>query len=129
MMDERSQHMQRAARLLESVETRAASDDPGAVVSTAYYAMFHAACAVLLHKGERLPKTHSSPIGRFGLAVRELGSDGREAGAALHTAFNRRFTADYTVAVQLGREDALKARNDAHAFISYCRKLQRQNGL
>jgi uncharacterized protein (UPF0332 family) len=91
--------------------------------------MFHAACAVLLHKGEKLPKTHSSLIGRFGLTVRDLGAEGREAGAALHTAFSRRFTADYTVAVQLSREDALKARNDAHAFINYCRTLQRQNGF
>ncbi len=62
MMDEQQQHhAQSSAALLRSVELRAESDDPDAVVSTAYYAMFHAACAVLLLQGRgRLPKTHSS---------------------------------------------------------------------
>jgi uncharacterized protein (UPF0332 family) len=129
MNDEASQHMQRAARLLESVETRVDTDDPGAIASTAYYAMFHAACAVLLDRTGRLPKTHSSLIGQFGLTVRDLGVDGREAGASLHAAFNRRFTADYAVAVQLDRKDAMKARNDARFLIEYCRQLQRRKSF
>lgn len=90
MMDERQRHMRKATRLLRSVETRAPSDEPDAVVSTAFYAMYHAACAVLLWHGEALPKTHSSLIGRFGSTVRDLGLDGREAGASLHQAFIRR---------------------------------------
>ncbi|WP_428675597.1 HEPN domain-containing protein [Reyranella sp.] len=48
--------MRKARRLLKSVERRAAEDDPDAVVSTAYYAMFHAACAVVLQRHGRLPK-------------------------------------------------------------------------
>jgi uncharacterized protein (UPF0332 family) len=63
MIDERQQHMRKASRLLRSVENRAASDEPDAVASTAYYAMYHAACAVLLWQDEPLPKTHSSLIG------------------------------------------------------------------
>ena len=48
MIDEQQQHMRKAGRLLRSVELRAEADDPDAVVSTAYYAMFHAACAIVL---------------------------------------------------------------------------------
>ena len=68
-------HMRKASRLLRSVQRRAASDEPETVISTSYYAMHHAACAVLLWKGEPLPKTHASLIGRFGLAVRDLGDE------------------------------------------------------
>ena len=125
MTDERRQHMRKAARLLRSVELRAESDDPDAVASTAYYAMFHAACAVLLTRSNRLPKTHSTLIGQFGLIVRDLGPAGRTAGAALHEAYDRRATGDYAVSVQLGRKDAIAARSAASAFIHFCKKLQR----
>jgi uncharacterized protein (UPF0332 family) len=126
MMDERQRHMRKASRLLRSVENRATSDEPDAVGSTAYYAMHHAACAVLLSHGEPLPKTHSSLIGRFGLAVRDLGPEARQAGKALHDAFDRRATGDYGVAVQLTRADAMAARDQARAFVGYCRSLLRK---
>src|SRR5262245_32806094 len=126
MTDQRQRHMRKAARLLRSVENRASSDEPDAVAHTAYYAMFHAACAALLWHGETVPKTHSSLIGRFGLTVRDMGPEGRQAGAALHDAFDRRATGDYTAAVQLGRADAIAARDQARAFVAYCRRLQRR---
>jgi uncharacterized protein (UPF0332 family) len=88
--------------------------------------MYHAACAILLWYGEPVPKTHSSLIGRFGLAIRDLGPDARQSGASLHEAFGRRSTGDYAVRIQLGRTDALAARDSARAFVSYCRKLQRK---
>src|SRR6266567_7304794 len=62
MMNGRRQHMQKAARFLRSVQSRATSDEPDTVISTAYYAMHHAACAVLLWRGDPLPKTHASLI-------------------------------------------------------------------
>jgi uncharacterized protein (UPF0332 family) len=87
--------------------------------------MHHAACAVLLYHGKSLPKTHSSLIGLFGLAVRDLGTEGREAGAALHSAFETRSTGDYSAAVRLTRADAIAARDTAQSFVVYCRKLQK----
>jgi uncharacterized protein (UPF0332 family) len=84
MSNERQLHMQKAVRLLHSVNKRAASDEPEAVVSTAYYAMHHAACAVLLHRGKTLPKTHSSLIGLFGLIVRDLGPERPEPLCTTH---------------------------------------------
>lgn len=126
MSDERQQHMRKAMRLLRSVERRASSDEPEAVASTAYYAMHHAACAVLLHRGQTLPKTHSSLIGRFGLIVRDLGPEGRTAGAALHKAFEVRATGDYSADIRLDRADAVAARDAAQSFVAYCRSLQRQ---
>ncbi|HZB56410.1 MAG TPA: HEPN domain-containing protein [Reyranella sp.] len=126
MTEARQRHMRKASRLLRSVENRASSDEPDAVAHTAYYAMFHAACAVLLWRGESPPKTHSSLIGRFGLAVRDLGIEGRQAGAALNAASDRRATGDYAVSVQLGRADAITARDQARVFVDYCRSLQRK---
>jgi uncharacterized protein (UPF0332 family) len=127
MSDERQLHMQKAMRFLRSVDRRAPTDEPEAVASTAYYAMHHAACAVLLHYGKSLPKTHSSLIGLFGLVVRDLGPEGREAGAALHNAFETRSTGDYSAAVRLTRADAVVARDAAQSFVAYCRTLQRQS--
>jgi uncharacterized protein (UPF0332 family) len=118
--------MQKAARFLRSVQSRATSDEPDTVISTAYYAMHHAACAVLLWRGDPLPKTHASLIGRFGLTVRDFGPEGREAGAALHEAFLRRTRGDYDVDVSFGRSDAIAARERAIKFVDYCRGLLRK---
>jgi uncharacterized protein (UPF0332 family) len=120
-------HMSKALRLLQSVQARAESDEPDAVISTAYYAMHHAACAVLLWRGEKLPKTHASLIGRFGLVVRDLGEDGREAGASLHDAFARRTRGDYDAAALFDRNYALAARDQATRFVGYCRSLLRKS--
>ena len=126
MTDSRRQHMQKAARFLRSVQSRATSDEPDTVISTAYYAMHHAACAVLLWRGDPLPKTHASLISRFGLTVRDFGPEGREAGAALHEAFLRRTRGDYDVDVSFGRSDAIAARERAIKFVDYCRGLLRK---
>jgi uncharacterized protein (UPF0332 family) len=126
MIDERQQHMRKASRLLRSVESRAESDEPDAVVSTAYYAMYHAACAVLLWRGELPPKTHSQLIGRFGLAVRDNGPDGHTAGKSLNEASVRRSKGDYAADVRLQRADAIAARDSARVFVNYCRTLQRK---
>ena len=50
MTAELQQHIGKSLRLLHSVQARAETDEPDAVISTAYYAMHHAACAVLLWK-------------------------------------------------------------------------------
>jgi uncharacterized protein (UPF0332 family) len=126
MTPEARQHLSKALRYLQSVESRAQSDDPDTVISTAYYAMHHAACAVLLWHGEKLPKTHASLIGQFGLIVRDLGADGREAGASLHDAFARRIKGDYDAAPSFDRSHALAARDQAIRFVAYCRSLQRK---
>jgi uncharacterized protein (UPF0332 family) len=126
MNDEDQRHMRKALRLLQSVERRAESDQPETVVSTAYYAMFHAACAVVLQHQHRLPKTHSSLIGQFGLLVRDRGAEDREFGSMLHEAFNLRFVGDYSIEEEIGRTNATDARDHARAFIAYCRKLKRE---
>ena len=110
-------------RLLRSVEQRAEADDPDAVVSTAYYAMFHAACAIVLQQQGRLPKTHTSLIGQFGLIVRDLDAEGREFGAALNDAFESRVRQPTTRSSSSStRAEAMKASDKAREFIGYCRK-------
>jgi uncharacterized protein (UPF0332 family) len=125
MNEEAQYHPRKAARFLGSVEKRAESDEPETIVSTACYAMFHAACAVVLEQEGRLPKTHSSLIGRFGLIVRDRGIKDREFGARLHDAFELRAVGDYEIEAHIGRIDALASRDKAREFISYCRRLLR----
>ncbi|MBM3650270.1 MAG: HEPN domain-containing protein [Alphaproteobacteria bacterium] len=116
-------HMRKACRVLRSVQNRAASDEPETVISSCYYAMHHAACAVLLSKGQPLPKTHASLISRFGLTVRDLGPESREAGTLPDRAFHRRTKGDYDVDVAFTRNDVLAARDEAIKFVDHCRTL------
>ena len=125
MNKEAQYHLRKAARFIRPVERRAESDEPETIVSTAYYAMFHAACAVVLEQEGRLPKTHSSLIGRFDLIVRDRASKDREFGATLHDAFELRAVGDYEIEARIGRVDALASRDKASEFIGYCRRLLR----
>jgi len=58
MNEEAQYHLRKAARFLRSVEKRAESDEPETIVSTAYYAMFHAACAVVHGRDDYQRHTH-----------------------------------------------------------------------
>jgi hypothetical protein len=53
------------------------------------------------------------------------GVEGREFGAKLHDASELRAVGDYEIEARVGRVDALASRDDARAFIDYCRKLLR----
>ena len=66
-------------------------------------------------------------LGVGGLVVRDLGPEGRRAGAALHSTFELRSTGDYSAAVRLSRADAIAARDAAQSFVAYCRTLQRKS--
>jgi uncharacterized protein (UPF0332 family) len=53
---------------------------PAAIVHSAYYAMFHAARAVLLRSTGSTPKKHSSVVGQFGYLVRDRSTALKQAG-------------------------------------------------
>jgi hypothetical protein len=63
-----------------TINTRTA---PGAAIHTAYYAMFHAALAVLVqHDGPDTTKTHRGVMARYGLLL-SASEDGRSQASAL----------------------------------------------
>jgi uncharacterized protein (UPF0332 family) len=92
------------------------------MIHATYYAMLHAATAVLLDRMGTAPKTHSSTIGQFSQLVRD-----DDAGKRLAREFNLaerlRLTADYDDRVRPTVEEAVNLRRTAIAFVAYCRSL------
>ena len=69
-----------------------------AIIHSSYYAMFHAAPAVLFQVAGQAPKTHDQTIQQFGLLVRDLDDSLRAAGKAFNEVKDERNEADYDAA-------------------------------
>jgi uncharacterized protein (UPF0332 family) len=95
---------------------------PEPTIHAAYYAMLHAATAVLLDRTGSAPKTHSSTIGQFSQLVRD-----DDLGKSLAREFNLaervRLTADYNDRIRPTVEEAAELRKTAIEFVAYCRSL------
>lgn len=84
----------------------------------AYYAMFHAAQALLLHRGiVPLPKTHRGVIALFGREIVRRGDMSRESGRMLARAFDMRRTGTYEVEVDLGHDQVASIVAQARSFV------------
>lgn len=84
-----------------------------AIVHCRYYAMFHAAPAVLF-------RAHDRTIQRFGLLVRDLDEALRPAGRAFNAVKDERNAADYAEAIVLSAEEARDAQRPAIKFFATC---------
>lgn len=105
------------------VEKRWDQELPEIVVHTAYYAMYHAAVALLAKRDLPKPKTHSGLSARFSEHFRDVEPDGRDHVRRLGRALERRLIADYDAVASLGTEDARVARDEAVLFVAFCEKL------
>jgi uncharacterized protein (UPF0332 family) len=95
LTDEVQKRFSKARRLLRVARTYNASEDPEGVAHHAYYAMYHAATAVLLSRDGSYPKTHANLVGQFGLVVRDLDQAAKQHGRAFREAYELRLLADY----------------------------------
>jgi uncharacterized protein (UPF0332 family) len=95
---------------------------PAAAIHLAYYAMLHAATAVLLEKTGDAPKTHAGTIGQFSRAVLD-DEQGRRFGRALGRAEQLRLVSDYDDQAAPTETDAKDLSRVAVDFVSYCRSL------
>ena len=93
---------------------------PIAVIHSRYYAMFHAARAVLFLATGGAPKTHDRTIQQFGLLVRDLDDALRAAGRAFNEARDERTAADYGETHAPSPEDARDAVRATVAFLAAC---------
>jgi len=93
---------------------------PMAVIHSSYYAMFHAARAVLFQTTGNAPKRHDRAIQQFGLLVRNLDAALRAAGKALNEAKDERTAADYDEAIVPSPEDARDVLRAAVDFVAAC---------
>jgi uncharacterized protein (UPF0332 family) len=118
-----SEHLTKARRLLRQAQALSTNDAPESVVHLSYYAMFHAATAVLLRHHNRSAVTHMGLIGAFGRFARDRGETARQHGRALNRAEDLRLQADYGVSYHDLSEAAENLRNEASAFINFCESV------
>ncbi|HJQ60275.1 MAG TPA: HEPN domain-containing protein [Vineibacter sp.] len=123
MNDEASRRLATARRLLRELEDLDPGKVPTATIHAAYYAMFHAATAIVLDGGGRRVRTHSGLIAKLAATLRQNHPDRQELVARLGRAFDARMLADYDDGGPdvVGRARYLKA--DAPAYIAACEAL------
>jgi uncharacterized protein (UPF0332 family) len=97
---------QKAEAHLREAVAQDADASPMAVIHSSYYAMFHAARAVLFQATGNAPRRHDRVIQQFGLLVRGLDDALRAAGRAFNDAKDERTAADYDEAVVPSSEEA-----------------------
>lgn len=85
-------------------------------VSRAYYAMFHAAKAILFNKGVKT-KTHKGTISLFGEYIIKKGVLDEEYADMLRKTFDLRQKSDYEIYKELEEELVKEAVNNAMKFI------------
>ena len=121
---EDEQTWEKAKRDLAEAEALDASRTPGAAVHKAYYAMHHAARAVLLRRdGAKAPNKHAAVIGRVGMIAKAEteGSAGLlQAGRDLNRVYAARADADYGVEATTTREEAEACVSTARQFLRAC---------
>lgn len=86
-------------------------------VSRAYYAMFHAATAILYHYGLRV-KSHSSAISLFGEHIVKTGLVDKEIGKSLRRAFDLRQKSDYEIDFEITQEKVKELVTEAKGFVT-----------
>lgn len=91
-------------------------------VGRAYYAMFHAATAVLLHKGiER--SSHGGIISAFGQFITKPGLADPKFHGSLVEAFTLRNDCDYLAPFEAEEPQARRTLNRAREFVDACTQL------
>jgi uncharacterized protein (UPF0332 family) len=112
----------KAETLLAQLSQVSAEAAPAAAIHLAYYAMLHAATAVLLERTGDAPKTHAGTIGQFCRVVLDE-EKGRQFGRALSRAEQLRLVSDYDDQAAPATADVLNLSRLAVDFVSYCRSL------
>jgi uncharacterized protein (UPF0332 family) len=97
-----------------------ADASPMAVIHSSYYAMFHAARAVLFHATGSAPKRHDGVIQQFGLLVRDMDDALRAAGKAFNEVKDERTAADYDETIVPSPGEAREALMAAEKFLAIC---------
>jgi len=113
---ERAEKALKSAKLLQ--ENRELED----AASRAYYAMFHAARAILFSKG-LTPRTHRGTISIFGEKIIKQGILSEEYADMLRKAFDLRQKSDYELYTQLNAEAVKEAIRNAEKFIKKAKEL------
>jgi uncharacterized protein (UPF0332 family) len=112
----------KAEGFLAQLRSVSSADAPAGAIHLAYYAMLHAASAVLLDQLGEAPKTHAGTIGRFSQVVM-TSDEGKRFGRALGKVEQLRMVSDYDDVSVPTAAEAEVTRTTAIAFVAYCRSL------
>ncbi len=119
---EDTQAWAKALRDLREAEALDLSRTPGAGVHKSYYAMHHAARAVLLRlDGEKAATKHGTVIGRFGQIAKTAGNDGLISAARdINRVYDERIESDYHIQEITSEDDAKESLSKAQNFLRVC---------
>jgi uncharacterized protein (UPF0332 family) len=117
-----AQTWQMAVDFLLEAENGSPDATPRMVTHAAYYAMYHAARAVLIQvDGLRAPTKHSAVVGRFGLLAKQAdNADLMAAGRLINEMQEERMLSDYAAGRRPSATDAAAAVTDARRFLEAC---------
>jgi uncharacterized protein (UPF0332 family) len=122
MKQESASHLARANELLAVAAENLCNNHPADSASRAYYAMFHAATAVLLEKGiER--SSHKGVISAFGEIFVKSGLLEKRFHEYLRGAFDARILSDYFPSPSPNDIHADEILANAGEFVKACRNL------
>jgi uncharacterized protein (UPF0332 family) len=119
---EAARRFAKAERFLEQAGKLLPQEVPESTIHTSYYAMLHAAAALVIERTGHAPKSHGAVIGQFSQQVSST-DEGRVFGRALNRANTRRFVADYDDETIPSAASAAELRDLASQFVAYCRSL------
>ncbi len=112
----------RAEKALRSAKLLEENGEPEDAVSRAYYAMFHAARAILFSKGMKA-KTHRGTISLFSEKIVKEGVLNREFADMLRKALDLRQKSDYELYAELNEELVEEVIKNAGKFVEKIKEL------
>lgn len=125
MKPEVEQLLAKARRSLAAARRNAEAGDHDFAASRAYYAMFYAAEALLLHQGLAFSK-HTAVISEFNRLFVQPGAIERRYFRALSQGLNERLVGDYHFQTPFPAATAQRMIDDAGAFIEAAEHWLRQ---
>lgn len=119
--------MAKAMRAVASAQVLLDMADTDGACNRAYYAMFDAARAALLHAGVDIGKTHNGILAAFSAHLVQSGEVPREMGRLLKHAETVRYIADYQ-GEPVEQNDAKEIVAQAAKFVSVLREQLSKDG-
>lgn len=120
-------YLEKAEKKLEVAEKLFSSGDFEDAVSRAYYAVFHAAQALLLTEGEKA-ETHKGVVTLFGLLFVKTGKFNKNLGKYLANLKDDRESGDYEIFSYIDKETTESAIAEAKEFIKEAKAYLKKVG-
>jgi len=115
-------HLERADDCMKDAELLLSAGRYSAAVGRGYYAMFHAATAVLLKRDMRR-HSHQGLISAFGQFIVKTGQVDPRFHRYISEAFDLRQESDYQPLAEITEQQVNKVLDRAKEFVEVCRKL------